>query len=114
MKTTRLTLLLTGLLLAVSAGFLGARTLTGPLPKSNNCPVGVQCPSDAELARKLGIKENELHSRKKEILKECSDFYSKLDCSNPDICVDGDYVVLKCRNSGKTVKTESKLKDFAD
>jgi hypothetical protein len=68
--------------------------------------LGVDCPSADQLAKKLGCTTNYFHTTVKDhIKKDFSAELKKMGCDNPDICLDGDNVVLKCVNNGKTYAT---------
>lgn len=70
-------------------------------------------PDKTELAKKLGVKPTEIHPIKEEIKKDHPRELKKLNADNPDLGYTRDgTLVLKSRESGKTITTGSNINDY--
>lgn len=72
----------------------------------------IKCYSTKETAKRFGVTEDEFHRTiKPAIIKDYLKSGQKLPCKNPDICFDGDIIILKC-SEGKTFNTKMNYKSY--
>lgn len=76
---------------------------------------GVSCPGETKIAQMLNATVSDFHNNiKKAIISDLGkEFIKDSNCKNPDICVDGGYIVFDCGN-GKSYKTDVKLDTYAN
>lgn len=72
----------------------------------------IRCYSTKETAKRFGVSEDDFHRIvKPSIIKDYLKSGKKLSCSNPDVCFDGDIIVLRC-SDGKTFNTGFNSKNY--
>lgn len=74
---------------------------------------GLKCYDTRKTADKFGVSDRDFHREvKKAIIKEYLKNGGKLRCDNPDICFDGDEIVLVCKKAGTKHYTGLKYQRF--